>query len=243
MSSLSKINLEGTILNLTLPADGTLNSDDFTSLDSESVNAWTGVTKISELDNHATIFSKITSMVKNIRYLYSRLGNISQYTIADSIAEKADISHSHTVDDLPISSVQIDSNQNIPTSGLIYQMDNQINDLDSRVTVLEQCMFISDPNGYSDLISGLIMTNFTLIYNNQGIAIVNMSLSNPSADLRKNNPILYLTHTPAASTTCTVTYNNNQTASANVGTDGSIVLLNDIKKSNNPISISFMYAI
>ncbi len=46
----------------------------FESGDEESVDGWTDVPVMQNVEDHKTIFRKISNMVKNVRYLYNLLG-------------------------------------------------------------------------------------------------------------------------------------------------------------------------
>lgn len=76
-------------------------------------------------------------MVKNIRWLYAKLGNTDFATtgttvsgalknLNTSVNGKANGSHKHTVSDIPATSQQINSDSYIPLSSLVYSMSQQI---------------------------------------------------------------------------------------------------------------------
>lgn len=59
--------------------DSINNTVSFTSLDSDSPTAWTNVSMLTSGERHSSLFRKISTMFKNIRWLYKMLGttNIS----------------------------------------------------------------------------------------------------------------------------------------------------------------------
>lgn len=96
-----------------------------------SATSWTNVDQITTSDKHASIFTKITQMAKNVRYLYNVLGTgfSTGSTVKSQIDSKAPSSHSHSVGQLPTSSTQVNSNDYIPTSALIYSMNQTLTSL------------------------------------------------------------------------------------------------------------------
>ena len=96
-----------------------------------SATSWTNVNQITTSDNHASIFTKITQMAKNVRYLYNVLGTgfSTGSTVKNQIDDKAAANHSHKVAQLPTSSTQVNSNDYIPTSALIYSMNQTLTSL------------------------------------------------------------------------------------------------------------------
>lgn len=147
MASVDKVKVGSTTYNISPSKDGTLTG--FTSNDAASPSAWSAVNTITTSDTNSSIFSKITTMVKNVRWLYNKLGqtdfsSTGQSTVTGalkslqtSVNGKAAASHSHTTADLPVSSTQTNSTSYIPTSALVYSMQQQItslNDALSRVS-------------------------------------------------------------------------------------------------------------
>ena len=99
-NQINKVSVEGSVYQITPSADGTFIG---TSEDSTSPSSWTTVAVLSSEETNGSIFTKISQMFKNIRYLYSKLGNIdistSGNSITDAIANletnKADTNHTH----------------------------------------------------------------------------------------------------------------------------------------------------
>ena len=139
MASVDKVKVGSTSYDISPSKDGTLNG--FTSNDAASPTAWTAANAITTSDTNSTIFSKITTMIKNVRWLYSKLGTTDfsatgQSTVTGALSAlqtglngKAASSHSHTTAQLPVSSSQTNSNSYIPTSALVYSMQQQITSL------------------------------------------------------------------------------------------------------------------
>ena len=98
---INKVSVEGTIYQITPSDTGTFIG---TSEDSTSPSSWTTVAALSSGETNGSIFTKISQMFKNIRYLYSKLGNVdissSGTSVTDAIANleinKADTNHTHS---------------------------------------------------------------------------------------------------------------------------------------------------
>ena len=136
MAIIDKIKVGSTTYDVSPSATGTLNTTGTTKFASSDVaqasaTAWTNVNQITTADNHATLFTKITQMAKNVRYLYNVLGTgfSTGSTVKSQIDGKAAASHSHKVAQLPTSSTQVNSNDYIPTSALIYSMNQTLTSL------------------------------------------------------------------------------------------------------------------
>ena len=144
MASVDKVKVGSTSYDISPSKDGTLNG--FTSNDAASPTAWSAANAITTSDTNSTIFSKVTTMIKNVRWLYSKLGTTDfsatgQSTVTGALSAlqsglngKAASSHSHNASQLPISSSQTNSNSYIPTSALVYSMQQQINSLNDAIT-------------------------------------------------------------------------------------------------------------
>lgn len=136
MAIIDKIKVGSTTYDVSPSASGTLNTTGTTKFASSDVaqgsaTSWTSVNQITTADNHATLFTKITQMAKNVRYLYNVLGTgfSTGSTVKRQIDGKAAASHSHKVAQLPTSSTQVNSNDYIPTSALIYSMNQTLTSL------------------------------------------------------------------------------------------------------------------
>ena len=154
MASVDKVKVGSTSYDISPSKDGTLNG--FTSNDAASPTAWTAANAITTSDTNSTIFSKVTTMIKNVRWLYSKLGTTDfsatgQSTVTGALSAlqtglngKAASSHKHTTAQLPVSSSQTNSNSYIPTSALVYSMQQQITSLNDAIANLE--FQVDDPN-------------------------------------------------------------------------------------------------
>ena len=136
MAIIDKIKVGSTTYDVSPSASGTLNTTGTTKFASSDVaqgsaTGWTNVNQITTSDNHATLFTKITQMAKNVRYLYNVLGTgfSTGSTVKGQIDGKAAANHSHKVAQLPTSSTQVNSNDYIPTSALIYSMNQTLTSL------------------------------------------------------------------------------------------------------------------
>ena len=99
-NQINKVSIEGSVYQITPSTDGTFTG---TSEDSTSPSSWTTVAVLSSGETNGSIFTKISQMFKNIRYLYSKLGDIDISTSGNSITDaisnletnKADTNHTH----------------------------------------------------------------------------------------------------------------------------------------------------
>ena len=99
---INKILVDGTTYQVTPSDTGTFNG---TSEDATNPSSWTDVAVLSSGETNGSIFTKISSMFKNIRYLYSKLGSIDISTTGNSITDaianletnKADSNHTHSI--------------------------------------------------------------------------------------------------------------------------------------------------
>lgn len=68
-----------------LPKDGDSaeNTVTFDSTDSENVTSWTDVPVMESEEKHKSLFAKMSTMIKNVRFLYKLLGNKDISQIAD----------------------------------------------------------------------------------------------------------------------------------------------------------------
>lgn len=116
-----------------------------------SATSWTNVDQMTTADNHATLFTKITQMAKNVRYLYNVLGTgfSTSSTVKSQINSKAPSNHSHSVSQLPTSSTQVNSNDYIPTSALIYSMNQTLTSLnDASIKIKRKNVALSNDSIY-----------------------------------------------------------------------------------------------
>lgn len=74
---------------LSLDGDSANNIVSYTSNDDTSVSSWNDVNKLESGESHKSIFSKISTMFKNIRFLYNTLGTTDISTIGDGTVSSA----------------------------------------------------------------------------------------------------------------------------------------------------------
>lgn len=72
MSTVDKVKVGDTTYGVSPSSSGTLNG--YVSNDNGTPPAWTEVDSISTSDTNSNIFGKLTAMVKNVRWLYNKLG-------------------------------------------------------------------------------------------------------------------------------------------------------------------------
>ena len=162
MSSIDKVKVGDTTYDVSPSKDGTLNG--YTSNDEGTPAEWGEVNVISTSDTNSSIFSKLTGMVRNVRWLYAKLGTedfsgTGQSTITGALSSlqsgldgKSPLSHTHTVDTLPVSSNQVNSENYVPTSALLYSMVQRANTVSDNVTAANEIIGGGggDPSGPSD---------------------------------------------------------------------------------------------
>ena len=163
MASVDKVKVGDTTYDVSPSKDGTLNG--YTSGDSSTPTSWTSVSAITTSDTNATIFSKLTSMVKNVRWLYTKLGTAdfsatgsntvsgALVSINNGLSDKAPSDHSHTVADLPVTSNQSNSTSTIPTCALLYSMNEELTAMEASMESIMESLGMGggsgDPSGPS----------------------------------------------------------------------------------------------
>ena len=148
MASVDKLKVGDTTYDVSLNADGTLSG--YVSNDNISPSAWIEADSISAEDINSSIFSKLTGMVRNIRWLHIKLGTEDFSSVGDTITEaldylqtelnnKAPIHHTHTVSTLPVTNdTYANSTTLIPSSAAVYSLYTTMGDLSSDIAVLEE---------------------------------------------------------------------------------------------------------
>ena len=139
-----------------------------------SLNAWSTVLPLATQETHGTLFGKISTMLKNIRYLWKLLGNTSMgttaTTITGAIAEhEADI-----------------SGLNSKLDGIIIQKtyDKAYTiDAEARLNILGNEMGYSTPSGYTLL--GII--SFSSGHGDVTVSSINASAQNTNGLSLRNN--------------------------------------------------------
>lgn len=196
MASVDKVKVGSTSYDISPSKDGTLNG--FTSNDAASPTAWSATDVVAASDSNSTIFSKITTMIKNVRWLYSKLGTTDfsatgQSTVTGALSAlqtglngKAASSHSHTTAQLPVSSSQTNSNSYIPTSALVYSMQQKINSLNDAIANIPagttiksfntktNTPFNNIPIGFAPLSIVGSSTSFVISHTKSGYCIISL---------------------------------------------------------------------
>ena len=140
MANIDRIELDGTTHDISLSPSGTLDASDsvpgkFNSRDTDIIGEYDSqVPAITNNDNHSSIFNKITRMIYNIRWMYSKLGalNFSSEvgsTVTGAITylnnNKADINHNHEFGDgtngtIPTQTIVSNNNRVLTTGSAVY---------------------------------------------------------------------------------------------------------------------------
>lgn len=89
MGSICKVKISDDVYDISSSPNGTLNTSGFTSNDvaQSSATSYTSVDPITTSDTNATIFGKLTNMVKNIRFLYNKIGSVDISAIGSSLTD------------------------------------------------------------------------------------------------------------------------------------------------------------
>ena len=103
MASVNKVKIKTDIYDISPSPNGTLDTtttnNKFESSDSAqgSATAWTSVDQLSATETNKSIFTKITQMIKNVRFLYNIIGTgfSTGSTVKNQIDSKAPSNHTH----------------------------------------------------------------------------------------------------------------------------------------------------
>ena len=137
MSNIKKINVSGVTYDISPSPNGIL--DQFISPDISNPSLYTQVNKINpSVDTIGTIFTKMTDLIKNTRYIFNELGRanistgddysltINQLLVDPNSQDTHVDTHSHSVDELPITNVLVNSSSYIPSLPLVYEIEEDI---------------------------------------------------------------------------------------------------------------------
>lgn len=140
MATFNKIQIGKNTYDISLSPNGKLDQGltKFRSGDTTTnPTSYTSVTPISIHDTNADIFVKLTTMVKNIRFIYYKIGTVVLPFVAsirgcvqqlyDIINNKALSEHTHTIENLPTTNELLDDSTLVPTAGLLYYLNNTLN--------------------------------------------------------------------------------------------------------------------
>ena len=135
MAQIDKIQVQSTTYDIAQSSAATFTG---TSNDTATPTGWSDVNVLQNTETNGSIFTKISKMFANIRWLYNQLGTTDYSATGASTVSaalsalqsgKAASSHSHGVSDLPVTDQQNNSNSTIPTSALIYSMNQTLTSL------------------------------------------------------------------------------------------------------------------
>ena len=152
MAQIDKIQVQSTTYDVAQSSAATFTG---TSNDTATPTGWSDVNVLQNTETNGSIFTKISKMFANIRWLYNQLGTTDYSATGASTVSaalsalqsgKAAASHSHGVSDLPVTDQQNNSNSTIPTSALIYSMNQtltSLNDAMNNIFELYQVNVIS----------------------------------------------------------------------------------------------------
>ena len=85
MSSICRLNISNTLYEISPSPDGILDNTKYVSNDKSNTTEYSNVDPITTTETNSSIFSKITTMIRNIRYIWSRIGTTDISSIGDSI--------------------------------------------------------------------------------------------------------------------------------------------------------------
>ena len=231
MAIIDKIKVGSTTYDVSPSATGTLNTAGSTKFSSSDVaqgsaTGWTNVNQITTADNHATLFTKITQMAKNVRYLYNVLGTgfSTGSTVKGQIDGKAAANHSHRVAQLPTSSTQVNSNDYIPTSALIYSMNQTLTSLNDASLKTDTCKVPDKSSFFATIYSRYVIQALPITYPSGNKDAINyiVTLIGPSGI--SVNDILQITGSIIW-----------------MSKDGTLLSASIYKNSNNPITCKYWY--
>ena len=121
MASVNKVKIKTDIYDISPSPNGTLDTGDdgFSSSDSTQASAtdWTPVDQLDATETNKSIFTKITQMIKNVRFLYNIIGTgfSTGSTVKNQIDSKAPSNHTHTKSSIGLGNVDntADANKSV----------------------------------------------------------------------------------------------------------------------------------
>lgn len=123
MASVNKVKVETDIYDISPSPSGTLDTttanNKFESSDvaQGSATSWTNVDPLAATETNKSIFTKITQMIKNVRYLCNIIGTgfSTGSTVKNQIDSKAPSNHTHTKSSVGLGNVDntADSTKNV----------------------------------------------------------------------------------------------------------------------------------
>ena len=82
---IDKARISNTLYEISPSPDGILDNTKYVSNDKSNTTEYSNVDPITTTETNSSIFSKITTMISNIRYIWSRIGTTDISSIGDSI--------------------------------------------------------------------------------------------------------------------------------------------------------------
>ena len=82
---IDKARISNTLYEISPSPDGILDNTKYVSNDKSNTTEYINVDPITTTETNSSIFSKITTMIRNIRYIWSRIGTTDISSIGDSI--------------------------------------------------------------------------------------------------------------------------------------------------------------
>ena len=82
---IDKARISNTLYEISPSPDGILDNTKYVSNDKSNTTEYSNVDPITTTETNSSIFSKITTMIRNIRYIWSRIGTTDISSIGDSI--------------------------------------------------------------------------------------------------------------------------------------------------------------
>ena len=204
--SISKINVDGTTHDITPSPNGTLygveNYDTVPTVQATEFNNFS-VIPIDETSTTSFAFNVLTRAMRNIRYLYNKLSDLS-YNRAIVNQNTLYLNHTvsqHThsdINDLPISNVDINSTEYIPTAALLYELNQRIENIGDNLQLgenittnvvcggIQQGTTFSSSTSIKDILKLMIKRDFTA-YSNTNVDTWN-SLADVNAFFTRHTP-------------------------------------------------------
>lgn len=145
-------------------ADSAENTVTFESNDSEENATWTDVPVLSSTEKHKSIFSKISTMFKNVRYLYKILGTTDISSIEDGTLTGAVAKLNSNLSGLTFKLITVEAQRDSTYTNLIQFYIGKVKGkkifvTPSNGTILPSA--ISHINVYDDVVQIIFFSNLT----------------------------------------------------------------------------------
>lgn len=157
MASINKVKVKTDIYDISPSPNGILDTttanNKFESSDvaQGSATSWTNVDPLAATETNKSIFTKITQMIKNVRFLYNIIGSgfTTSNTIKKAIDGKAAANHTHTKSSVGLGNVDntADSAKNVNSANYhSFTSTNELNFTGGPVTQ-DKIAYIGYRNG------------------------------------------------------------------------------------------------